>query len=151
MQCSTLVHNTVWEYSCLRLNHHTWPFIIRFGVTVYLSTRKNYRLCNLVLVEFLVDLVWYSFIQTKQDWPFASQSVFFCHYQESKYVPIPCFVTTLIKFMFSKKTTKNEKIFTGDLTLHSKCQIDGEDFVNFGGLLRKHELYQWYNERISYI
>ena len=22
-----------------------------------------------------------------------------------------------------------------------KCQIDGEDFVNFGGLLRKHELY----------
>ena len=26
-----------------------------------------------------------------------------------------------------------------------KCQIDGEDFVNFCGLLRKQELYkQWY-------
>ena len=43
--------------------------------------------------------------------------------------------------MFSKKTTKFEKIFTGDLTLTTYCQIDGEDFVNFCGLLRKHELY----------
>ena len=43
--------------------------------------------------------------------------------------------------MFSKKATKFDKIFTVDLTLCSKCQIDGEDFVNFCGLLRKHELY----------
>ena len=43
--------------------------------------------------------------------------------------------------MFSKKATKIDKIFTIDLTLCSKCQIDGEDFVNFCGLLRKHELY----------
>ena len=35
-----------------------------------------------------------------------------------------------VKFMISKKTTKNSKIFTVDLL--SKCQIDGEDFVNFG-------------------
>ena len=41
--------------------------------------------------------------------------------------------------MFSKKATKNDQIFTADLTL-CKCQIDGEDFVNFCGL-RKHELY----------
>ena len=27
------------------------------------------------------------------------------------------------------------------MTLCSKCQIDGEDFVNFCGLHRKHELY----------
>ena len=40
--------------------------------------------------------------------------------------------------MFSKKATKIDKIFTADLTLCSKCQIDGEDFVNFCGLLRKH-------------
>ena len=46
-----------------------------------------------------------------------------------------------LKFMFSKKATKIDKIFTVDLTLCSKCQIDGEDFVNFCGLLRKHELY----------
>ena len=46
-----------------------------------------------------------------------------------------------IKFMFSKKATKFDKIFTVDLTLCSKCQIDGEDFVSFCGLLRKQELY----------
>ena len=43
--------------------------------------------------------------------------------------------------MFSKKATKIDKIFTVDLTLCSKCQIDGEDFVNFYGLLKKQELY----------
>ena len=45
-----------------------------------------------------------------------------------------------VKFIFSKKATKFDEIFTVDLTLCSKCQIDGEDFVNFCGLLRKHEL-----------
>ena len=44
-----------------------------------------------------------------------------------------------VKFMFSKKATKNYVIFTVDLTL-TKRQIDGEDFVIFYGLLRKHEL-----------
>ena len=43
---------------------------------------------------------------------------------------------SLIKFTFSKKATKINKIFTIDLTLCSKCQIDGEDFVKFCGLLR---------------
>ena len=43
--------------------------------------------------------------------------------------------------MFSEKATKIDEIFTVDLTLCSKCQIDGEDFVNFCSLLRKHELY----------
>ena len=43
--------------------------------------------------------------------------------------------------MFPKKATIIDKIFTVDLTLCSKCQIDGEDFVYFCGLLRKHELY----------
>ena len=46
-----------------------------------------------------------------------------------------------LKFVFSKKATKFDKIFTVDLTLTTYCQIDGEDFVNFCGLLRKHELY----------
>ena len=44
--------------------------------------------------------------------------------------------------MFSMKATKFDEIFTIDLTLCSKCQIDGEDFVIFCGLLRKHELYK---------
>ena len=43
--------------------------------------------------------------------------------------------------MFSEKATKIDEIFTVDLTLCSKCQIDGEDFVDFCGLLRKQELY----------
>ena len=50
-------------------------------------------------------------------------------------------IQNLIKFMFFKKATKNDEIFTVDLTLCSKCQIVGEDFVKFCGLLRKHKLY----------
>ena len=49
-------------------------------------------------------------------------------------------ISIVVKFMFSKKATKNDEIFTVDLTLCSKCQIDLEDFVDFCGLLRKHEL-----------
>ena len=43
--------------------------------------------------------------------------------------------------MFSKKAKKIEDIFTVYLTLCIKCQIDGEDLVNFCGLFRKLELY----------
>ena len=48
---------------------------------------------------------------------------------------------TLVKFLFSKKATKIENIFTIFLKLCSKSQIDSEDFVNSCGLLRKHELF----------
>ena len=41
----------------------------------------------------------------------------------------------IIKFMLSKKATKIDQIFIVDLTLCSKCQIDGEDFVNFMAFL----------------
>ena len=47
----------------------------------------------------------------------------------------------ILKIMFSKKATKIDEIFTVDLMLCSKRQIDSEDFVNFHGLLRKYELY----------
>ena len=40
-----------------------------------------------------------------------------------------------VKFMFSKKTTKIEKMFTVDWTLCSKCQIDGEILSIFVGYL----------------
>ena len=46
----------------------------------------------------------------------------------------------ILKFMFSKMATKIDEIFTADLSLCSKCQIDGEDFVIFCCLLRKHKL-----------
>ena len=42
-------------------------------------------------------------------------------------------ICTYIKFMFSKKATKIDEIFTIDLTLCSN--------VNYCGILRKHELY----------
>ena len=48
--------------------------------------------------------------------------------------------TDKVNFMFSKKASKIDEIFTVDLTLCGKCQIEGEDFVGFCGLLRKHEL-----------
>ena len=48
----------------------------------------------------------------------------------------------MVKFMFSKKATKIDEVFTVDLTLCSKRQINGEDFPNFRGLLRKYELYE---------
>ena len=43
--------------------------------------------------------------------------------------------------MFSKKATKIDEMFIIDLTLCSKRQIDGEDFVNFCCLPKKHKLY----------
>ena len=46
----------------------------------------------------------------------------------------------MLKFVFSKKATKINEIFTVNLTVTTYCQIDGEDFFNFCGLLRKREL-----------
>ena len=43
--------------------------------------------------------------------------------------------------MFPKKATKIDEIFTVDLTFTKYCQIDGEDFTKFCGLLKKHKLY----------
>ena len=47
---------------------------------------------------------------------------------------------TLIK-VHVFKATKIDEIFTVNLTLRTVCQIDGEDLVNFCGLLRKRKLY----------
>ena len=46
-----------------------------------------------------------------------------------------------VKFMFSKKATKITESSLSNWRLLSKCQIDGEDFVIFCGILRKHKLY----------
>ena len=51
----------------------------------------------------------------------------------------------MLKVMLSKKATKIDKIFTVDLTLCSRCQIDDEDFINFCGPLGKHEIYNGRN------
>ena len=49
-------------------------------------------------------------------------------------------ISAEIKFTSSEMTTKNDKIFAVNLTVCSNRQIDGEDFVNLCGLLRKHKL-----------
>ena len=73
--------------------------------------------------------------------------------QHSNQIEIPYLATVLlsiplykllcilqIKFIFSKKDTKIDKIFTVNLTFTTQRQIDGEDFIIFCSLLRKHEL-----------
>ena len=45
----------------------------------------------------------------------------------------------LVKFVFSKKATRVDEIFTVDLTLITEYQVDGEDFFNFCCLFRKHK------------
>ena len=50
----------------------------------------------------------------------------------------------LLKFMLSKKATKIDEILTVDLTVTTYGQIEGEDFVNFCGFLRKCELHEHY-------
>ena len=50
------------------------------------------------------------------------------------------FLLIILKFTFSVKATKIHKIFAVNLTVSSNCQIDGDNFVNFCGLRRKHEL-----------
>ena len=42
-----------------------------------------------------------------------------------------------VKFTFSEKATKIDKISTVDLTVTSYWQIEGEDCVNFCSLLEK--------------
>ena len=51
------------------------------------------------------------------------------------------FVFLFLKFIYSKKGQKNWQNLHY-LTLCSICQIDGENFINLCGLLRKHELYK---------
>ena len=59
---------------------------------------------------------------------------------QSKNVEVEFNFLCNVKFMFSKKATKIDEIFTVNLTVPSKCQLYGEDFVKFCGLLRKQEL-----------
>ena len=64
----------------------------------------------------------------------------------SEYLNFIHFFTSYSKFIFSKKTTKFDKIFIDDLMVTIYCQIDDEGFVNFRGFFRKRELYykSWY-------
>ena len=60
---------------------------------------------------------------------------------QSQYIPQIRAVGGICKAHVSKEGQKFDEILTVDLALCSKYQIDGEDFVNFCGLLRKRELY----------
>ena len=56
---------------------------------------------------------------------------------KSYQTPNRCFQVNKVKFMYSKKATKIDEIFNFDLMLCSKSQINGKDFPNYRGLLRK--------------
>ena len=83
------------------------------------------QICNVICCNVLKLWVHYVMIPQWGSWPLWS----WMH-----------FLRTFLKFMFSKKATKIGKIFTIDLTVTTYCQIGVEDFANFCGLLRKHEL-----------
>ena len=51
-----------------------------------------------------------------------------CNKNQENLIRDPVYTILLVKFMFSKKATKINEIFTSNLTLCSKCQIDGENF-----------------------
>ena len=57
--------------------------------------------------------------------------LFFKHFRAVFALHLNYWESGLLKFMFSKKATKFDKIFSIDLMLCSNCQIDGEDFVAF--------------------
>ena len=69
-----------------------------------------------------------------------------CRYDKWIFKPkiYPIFHCGQIKFMFSKKATKIDEIFTVNLTLCSKCQINGEDYVNLIDVWKVPSLY-WAN------
>ena len=67
----------------------------------------------------------------------TSEGIFILVPSSKKLESNHCPSSSNVKFMFSKKATKIDEIFTVDLTDTTYCQIDGEDFVNFCGLLRK--------------
>ena len=78
-----------------------------------------------------MSLKYYYFKKSKQD---------VLHFKKKNISKIPRAKLYHVTFMFSKKATKIDEIFTIDLTFTTKRQIDGEYFINFCGLLRKHEL-----------
>ena len=50
-----------------------------------------------------------------------------------------------LKFTFSEKATKIDKIFTDNLTVCSNCRINGEDFVNFVAFLENMNFFKsWF-------
>ena len=104
-----------------------------------------YQTCDvrLVNIKFWINNKLYGLTQT-----YFFQHIFFSAnmYTEVKNNKL-CEVVLQIfclKFTFSEKATKIDKIFTINLTVCSNRQIDGKDFVNFCGLLRKRELYDHY-------
>ena len=112
--------------------HTKCNFKIRNSRNIYLVNWFKYKYFELIKHEFFPLNV---FLLKTQINSLKTQ-------QKDKLYSLQGYIVLLLKFMFSKKATIIDKIFTADLTLcHSKCQIDTEDFANFCGLLRKHELY----------
>ena len=111
-----LLRNSESEYMNFTMHHQFYYFI---GLGVH---------CTLPLWSFLGLFI--GLLEVTSDLSFHKSKT---NLNQSK-------MTLKLKFIFSKKATKIDEIFTVDLTLCSKRQIDGEDFVNFRGLFIKYEL-----------
>ena len=93
-----------------------------------------------------------TYLETLNEWPWTQYLPFLVKLDIKKYFKTKMWqiilILSFIKFMFSNKATKMDKIFTANLMVSTYYQIDSEDFFNFCGLLSKRKLYQT-NENLS--
>ena len=97
------------------------------------------HLWSFVSSSYSYQLIWLSFSVIH---PLSSQNYLvnpsgfpFYHLAKVKIIPIDNILFLFWRCLFQFKSSPTI------WRLLSKCQIDSEDFVNFCGLLRKHELY----------
>ena len=95
---------------------------------------------------YLFSIFRLTYLETLNEWPWTQYLPFLVKLDIKKYFKTKMWqiilILSFIKFMFSKKATKMDKIFTANLMVATYYQIDSEDFFNFCGLLSKRKLYQ---------
>ena len=95
---------------------------------------------------YLFSIFKLTYLKTLNEWPWTQYLPFLVKLDIKKYFKTKMWqiilILSFIKFMFSKKATKMDKIFTANLMVSTYYQIDSEDFFNFCGLLSKRKLYQ---------
>ena len=113
--------------------------ILSFSIEILLESCKYWKQLQKVFFLLWKTIVWTLHPLSKyHELPFKVPFKFPLPLHKVK---IECMYIVLLKFMFSKKATQIYKIFTIYLIFTTWCQIIGEDFINFCGLLRKNELY----------
>ena len=114
-----------------------WSYVSKFKFFKNHGTSKIMELQK-VFVLLWKTIVWTLRLLTKYHSPSEVPFKFPLPFYKVK---IGFMYIVLLKFVFSKKSTQIDKIFTVYLTITTWCQIICEDFINFCGQLRKNELY----------